>query len=769
MVKLSKGGAYLINGTELIPESGDALQAVAAKTGKNITKEEAAKGTIAYGILESHNTSGSMEKLKIKFDKLTSHDITFVGIIQTARASGLTKFPIPYVLTNCHNSLCAVGGTINEDDHMFGLTCAKKYGGVYVPPHQAVIHQYAREMLAGGGKMILGSDSHTRYGALGTMAMGEGGPELVKQLLNQTYDINMPGVVAVYFTGEPQKGVGPQDVALAIIGAVFSNGYVKNKVMEFVGPGVASMSPDFRIGIDVMTTETTCLSSIWKTDEQIKEFYEIHERAEEYQELNPGEVAYYDGLIEIDLSKIKPMIAMPFHPSNTYTIEEVNANLMDILDDVEKRAAVSLDGAVEFTLKNKVRDGKFMVDQGIIAGCAGGGFENICAAADILKGSYIGSDGFTLSVYPASMPIYMELIKNGCAASILETGAVMKTAFCGPCFGAGDTPANNAFSIRHSTRNFPNREGSKLQNGQISSVALMDARSIAATAANKGVLTAATDFDGEIGKYQYHFDANIYKNRVFDSKGVADPSVEIQFGPNIKDWPAMVALTDNLVLKVVSEIHDPVTTTDELIPSGETSSYRSNPLGLAEFTLSRKDPAYVGRAKEVQKAEKARETLVEGASTEHPCQVLPEIKPVMDKIKEKFPNLSHESFGIGSTIFAVKPGDGSAREQAASCQKVLGGWANIANEYATKRYRSNLINWGMLPFIIDEGELPFKNLDYIFVPDIRQAVIDKKTEIPAYVVKEEGLKEFTLKLDELTDEEREIILKGCLINYNRVS
>ena len=770
MIKLYDGGAYLVNGTEIVADGQDAAAILKSKVGDCIpSKAEAAENTIAYGILKEHNTSGNMEKLKIKFDKLTSHDITFVGIIQTARASGLERFPVPYVLTNCHNSLCAVGGTINEDDHMFGLTCAKKYGGVYVPPHQAVIHQYAREMLAGGGKMILGSDSHTRYGALGTMAMGEGGPELVKQLLNQTYDINMPGVVAVYFTGEPQKGVGPQDVALAIIGAVFSNGYVKNKVMEFVGPGVASMSPDFRIGIDVMTTETTCLSSIWKTDDRIREFYEIHGRSEEYKELDPAKVAYYDGLIEIDLSKIKPMIAMPFHPSNTYTIEEVNANLMDILDDVEKRAAVSLDGAVEFTLKNKVRDGKFMVDQGIIAGCAGGGFENICAAADILKGSYIGSDGFTLSVYPASMPIYMELIKNGCAASILETGAVMKTAFCGPCFGAGDTPANNAFSIRHSTRNFPNREGSKLQNGQISSVALMDARSIAATAANKGVLTAATDFDGEIGKYQYHFDANIYKNRVFDSKGVADPSVEIQFGPNIKDWPAMVALTDNLVLKVVSEIHDPVTTTDELIPSGETSSYRSNPLGLAEFTLSRKDPAYVGRAKEVQKAEKARETLVEGASTEHPCQVLPEIKPVMDKIKEKFPNLSHESFGIGSTIFAVKPGDGSAREQAASCQKVLGGWANIANEYATKRYRSNLINWGMLPFIIDEGELPFKNLDYIFVPDIRQAVIDKKTEIPAYVVKEEGLKEFTLKLDELTDEEREIILKGCLINYNRVS
>ena len=768
MIKLSDTGAYLVNGTELVFDNGEAAAALKAKTGRDITKEEAEKGTIAYGILKEHNTSGNMDNLKIKFDKLTSHDITFVGIIQTARASGLEKFPIPYVLTNCHNSLCAVGGTINEDDHMFGLTCAKKYGGVYVPPHQAVIHQYAREMLAGGGRMILGSDSHTRYGALGTMAMGEGGPELVKQLLNQTYDIKKPGVVAVYMTGAPVKGVGPQDVALAIIGAVFGNGYVKNKVMEFVGPGVSSLSADFRIGIDVMTTETTCLSSIWRTDETIKEFYEIHERGSEYAELNPADVAYYDGVIEIDLSKIKPMIAMPFHPSNTYTIEELNANLMDILDDVEKRALVSLDGAVDFTLKNKVKEGKFMVDQGIIAGCAGGGFENICAAADILKGSYIGSDGFTLSVYPASMPVYMELIKNGCAAAILETGAVMKTAFCGPCFGAGDTPANNAFSIRHSTRNFPNREGSKLQNGQISSVALMDARSIAATAANKGVLTPATEFDGEIGKYKYHFDANIYKNRVFDSKGVADPDVEIQFGPNIKDWPKMVALTDHLVLKVVSEIHDPVTTTDELIPSGETSSYRSNPLGLAEFALSRKDPAYVGRAKEVQKAEKAREALVAGESDECPCKELPEIKPVMDKIKGQFTDIDKKEIGIGSTIFAVKPGDGSAREQAASCQKVLGGWANIANEYATKRYRSNLINWGMLPFIIPEGELPFKNLDYIFIPDIRKAVEEKWTEIKAYAVKDE-LVEFTLTLGELTDEEREIILKGCLINYNRVN
>ena len=764
MIKLTEGGAYLVHGSEIIPDGADAGLQIREKTGREISKEEAAKNTIAYGILEAHNTSGTMDKLKIKFDKLTSHDITFVGIIQTARASGLTRFPIPYVLTNCHNSLCAVGGTINEDDHMFGLSCAKKYGGVYVPPHQAVIHQYAREMLAGGGRMILGSDSHTRYGALGTMAMGEGGPELVKQLLSQTYDINMPGVVGVYLTGEPVKGVGPQDVALAIIGAVFDSGYVKNKVMEFVGPGVAALSADFRIGIDVMTTETTCLSSIWRTDEQIREFYDIHGRAEEYKELNPGEITYYDGMITVDLSKIRPMIAMPFHPSNTYTIDEVNANLKDVLHDVEERAKVSLDGAVPYSLQDKVVNGKFMVDQGIIAGCAGGGFENICAAADILKGSYIGSDGFTLSVYPASMPVYMELIKNGCAAAILETGEVLKTAFCGPCFGAGDTPANNAFSIRHSTRNFPNREGSKLQSGQISSVALMDARSIAATAAYKGVLTPATAFDGEIGKYQYHFDANIYANRVFDSKGVADESVEIQFGPNIKDWPAMGALPENLVLRVVSEIHDPVTTTDELIPSGETSSYRSNPLGLAEFTLSRKDPAYVERAKDIQKAEKAR---MQG---EHPCQVHPDVKPVMHVVKKTFTDASHENTGFGSTIFAVKPGDGSAREQAASCQKVLGGWANIANEYATKRYRSNLINWGMLPFLIEEGELPFRNLDYLFFPGIRRAVEEKAETIQAYRVSVEAdeLVPFTLTLGELTDEERQIILKGCLINYNRV-
>ena len=762
MIKLLENGAYLINGSEIIPDGPDALAAVKSKTGRDITKEEAAKSTIAYGILESHNTSGNMEKLKIKFDKLTSHDITFVGIIQTARASGLEKFPIPYVLTNCHNSLCAVGGTINEDDHMFGLTCAKRYGGMYVPPHQAVIHQFAREMLAGGGKMILGSDSHTRYGALGTMAMGEGGPELVKQLLNQTYDINMPKVVGVYLKGAPVKGVGPQDVALAIIGAVFANGYVNNKVMEFVGPGVESLSADFRIGIDVMTTETTCLSSIWKTDNEIKDFYDIHKRSGEFKELNPGEVAYYDGMIEVDLSAIKPMIAMPFHPSNTYTIEEVNANLKDILHDVEQKALVSLDGAVEYSLQDKIVDGKLYVEQGIIAGCAGGGFENICAAADILKGASIGPDEFTLSVYPASTPVYMELVKNGSVANLLATGAIVKTAFCGPCFGAGDTPANNAFSIRHSTRNFPNREGSKLQSGQIASVALMDARSIAATAANKGFLTPATEVDAQLNKYKYYFDDTIYKNRVFDSKGVADPSVEIKFGPNIKDWPQMGELPENLVLQVVSEIHDPVTTTDELIPSGETSSYRSNPLGLAEFTLSRKDPAYVGLAKEIQKAEKSR---MEGGK---PCEAVPAVKAVMDVVKASFPEVNHSNTGFGSTIFAVKPGDGSAREQAASCQKVLGGWANIANEYATKRYRSNLINWGMLPFIIDKGDLPFKKLDYLFIPSIKKAVMEKASEITAYVASEGAMKEFTLKLGELTDEEREIILKGCLINYNRV-
>ena len=751
-MKLYDTGVYLQNGQEIIPENQANLP---------VAKEEAAKNTIAYSILKAHNKSDNMEKLQIKFDKLTSHDITFVGIIQTARASGLEKFPVPYVLTNCHNSLCAVGGTINEDDHMFGLTCAKKYGGVYVPPHQAVIHQFAREMLAGGGKMILGSDSHTRYGALGTMAMGEGGPELVKQLLCQTYDINMPGVVAIYLKGTPRPGVGPQDVALAIIGEVFANGYVKNKVMEFVGPGVANLSADFRIGIDVMTTETTCLSSIWQTDAKIEEFYAIHGRPEDYKELKPGNVAYYDGCVEIDLGEIKPMIAMPFHPSNTYTIDELKANLDDILADVEKRAQVSLDGKVPFTLRDKVVDGKLYVEQGIIAGCAGGGFENICAAADILKGKNIGHDAFTLSVYPASTPIYMELAKNGVLAELIGTGAVVKTAFCGPCFGAGDTPANNAFSIRHTTRNFPNREGSKIQNGQISSVALMDARSIAATAANKGFLTSAEEFDGSYSEHKYYFDKSIYENRVFDSKGVADPSVEIQFGPNIKDWPEMAALADNLILKVVSEIHDPVTTTDELIPSGETSSYRSNPLGLAEFTLSRKDPAYVGRAKEIQAAQKA----IQAGNC--PAEAVPELKPVIQTINKTYPDVDKTNLGVGSTIFAVKPGDGSAREQAASCQKVLGGWANIANEYATKRYRSNLINWGMLPFLIPAGDLPFKNGDFLFFPGIRKAVEEKADVIKGYTVEGDSLKEFEVTLGELTDDEREIILKGCLINYNR--
>lgn len=760
-MKLYEQGVYLLGGTQIVEDTADAPAKIKQQTGQEITKAEAAQNTIAYGILKAHNVSGNMEHLQIKFDKLTSHDITYVGIIQTARASGLERFPIPYVLTNCHNSLCAVGGTINEDDHMFGLSCAKKYGGIYVPPHQAVIHQFAREMLAGGGKMILGSDSHTRYGALGTMAMGEGGPELVKQLLNKTYDIAMPGVIGVYMTGKPQKGVGPQDIALAIIGEVFDRGYVKNKVMEFVGPGIENLSVDFRIGVDVMTTETTCLSSIWKTDDQVREFYEIHGRTEDFAELAPKDVAYYDGMIEIDLSEIKPMIAMPFHPSNTYTIEELNANLMDILEDCEKRAKVSLDGQVDFTLKDKVRNGRLYVDQGIIAGCAGGGYENITDAADILRGASIGPDEFTLSVYPASTPIYMQLVKNGCVADLMETGAIVKTAFCGPCFGAGDTPSNNGFSIRHSTRNFPNREGSKLQNGQISSVALMDARSIAATAANKGYLTAATDVDVNFTKPKYYFDKNIYANRVFDSKGVADSNEEIKFGPNIKDWPAMSALPENLVLKVVSEIHDPVTTTDELIPSGETSSYRSNPLGLAEFTLSRKDPEYVGRAKEIQKAQKALE------AGECAGEAVPELKEIMHTIKKDFPEVNHDNFGVGSTIFAVKPGDGSAREQAASCQKVLGGWANIANEYATKRYRSNLINWGMLPFLIPEGELPFANGDYLFVPAIRKAIQEKAQTIQAYVVKDGALQGFELKLGELTDDERDIILKGCLINYYR--
>ena len=760
MVKLHEQGAYLVNGTDLIPDSAEALSAVKSKTGVDTTQAEAAKGTMAYRILKAHNTSDNMEQLKIKFDKLTSHDITFVGILQTARASGLEKFPVPYVLTNCHNSLCAVGGTINEDDHVFGLSCAKKYGGIYVPPHQAVIHQFAREMLAGGGKMILGSDSHTRYGALGTMAMGEGGPEIVKQLLEQTYDIPMPGVVAIHLTGKPEKGVGPQDIALAIIGAVFENGYVNNKVMEFIGDGIDNLSVDYRIGVDVMTTETTCLSSIWRTDDKVKEFYDIHGRSEDFAEIKPEQVAYYDGVVEVDLSTIKPMIAMPFHPSNVYSIEELNNNLEDILRDVEKKALVSLDNNkdINFTLTDKIHNGKLYVEQGVIAGCAGGGFENICDAADILRGKYIGSDEFSLSVYPASQPIFIELVKNGAIADLMETGATVRTAFCGPCFGAGDVPSNKGLSIRHSTRNFPNREGSKVTNGQIASVALMDARSIAATAANKGYLTAATDVDVNFTKPKYFFDKNIYENRVYNGVGKADPSVEIKFGPNIVDWPEMFPLTDNVLLKTVSMIHDPVTTTDELIPSGETSSYRSNPLGLAEFTLSRKDPAYVGKAKEVQKAEKAR------LAGEDIYAVDPQLKDVYETIQKSF-DVKPEETEIGSVIFAVKPGDGSAREQAASCQRVLGGMANIAREYATKRYRSNLINWGMLPFIFD-GDLPFDKDDYILVKDVKDAIANKKDSVKAYVVNK-GMKEMEFKLGRLTDDEREIILKGCLINYNK--
>ena len=760
MVKLFEGGAYLLGGKEIVADSPSAAAEIKAKTGKNADKTQAAKNTMAYGILTSHNTSGNDEKLKIKFDAMASHDITYVGIVQTARASGLEKFPVPYVLTNCHNSLCAVGGTINEDDHLFGLSCAKKYGGIYVPAHQAVIHQYMREMMSGVGKMILGSDSHTRYGALGTMAVGEGGPELVKQLLCKTYDIDRPQVVGVYLTGKPAPFVGPQDVALAIIGAVFSNGYVKNKVMEFVGDGIANLSTDYRNGIDVMTTETTCLSSVWKTDDETKKWYETHGRTEDFKYQQPGDVAYYDGMIYVDLSLVKPMIALPFHPSNVYTIDELNANLEDILDKVEKMGREQLESdKITFSLKDKIVNGRLRVEQGVIAGCAGGTYENICDARDILKNHNIGADEFALSVYPSSQPVFLSLVENGSIADLMMAGATVRSAFCGPCFGAGDVPANNCLSIRHSTRNFPNREGSKITNGQIASVALMDARSIAATAANKGILTAASEADFTLTRPVYHFNKEVYENRCYYGYGKADPSVPLRFGPNITDWPSMVPLTDDIILKVVSVITDPVTTTDELIPSGETSSYRSNPLKLAEFALSRKDPEYVGRAKEVQKAEKARE------NGEAPEKAYDELKAVYETIKAEKADFDPSKTGIGSTIYAVKPGDGSAREQAASCQKVLGGWANIAEEYATKRYRSNLINWGMLPFILDE-ERPFENGDYIFVPEIKKAIAEGKEEIPAFVVGK-TLKPFTLKMGALTPDERKIITDGCLINYYR--
>lgn len=756
MIRLAENGAYIVNGEVL--EDGADIKERLGELGVSITKEEAKKNTLAYGILRAHNKSEDMENLKLKFDCLASHDITFVGIVQTAIASGIKKFPVPYALTNCHNSLCAVGGTINEDDHLFGLSSAKKFGGMYVPPNLAVIHQFAREVLAGGGRMILGSDSHTRYGALGTMAIGEGGPELVKQLLGQTYDVACPEVVAVRLTGEPVKGVGPQDIALTIIGEVFDRGYVNNKIMEFIGDGIKKLSVDYRIGIDVMTTETTCLSSIWETDEKVKEFYEIHNRPNDYKELSLSAPAYYDGLIEVDLSKIRPMIAMPFHPSNTYLVDEVNRNPKDILHEVEEKAKVSFGKDINFKLTDKIKNGRIQVDQGIIAGCAGGGFENLCAAADILKGKYIGNDEFSLSLYPASQPVYIELVRNGTVATLMETGALVKSAFCGPCFGAGDVPANGAFSIRHSTRNFPSREGSKPGSGQMASVALMDARSIAATAANKGRLTSACEIDVEYSHPKYFFDGKIYDNRVFNGVGRPDFSAELKYGPNIVPWPKMERLADDILIKIVSEIHDPVTTTDELIPSGETSSYRSNPLGLAEFTLSRKDPDYVGEAKKVRSMEEER--LGGKAFTD---DKLSEAIAILQAYDEDF---KAELTEIGSAIYAVKPGDGSAREQAASCQRVLGGLANIAKSYATKRYRSNVMNWGMIPFIYEDENIPFHKGDFIYIKGIKSVIENGDSRVKAVIVNENGTKEIELSLGAMTDEEKEIIVSGCLINYN---
>lgn len=764
MIKLYEGGAYLINGTELIPEEDSAK--IAALTGNTVSKEDAAKGTIAYSILEAHNTSGNMEHLKLRFDSMASHDITFVGIVQTARASGLKEFPIPYVLTNCHNSLCAVGGTINEDDHVFGLSAAKKYGGIFAPPHIAVIHQYMREMMAGCGRMILGSDSHTRYGALGTMAIGEGGGELVKQLLLDTYDVTYPGVVAIYLTGKPSPAVGPHDVALAIIGKVFKNGYVKNKIMEFVGPGVSSMDTDYRNGVDVMTTETTCLSSVWRTDEDTKAYLTLHGRGDDYKELNPADVAYYDGVVTVDLSAIKPMIALPFHPSNTYEIDELNANLADILKTVEKEAdQYTGKSGVKLSLTDKIVDGKLMVQQGVIAGCAGGNYSNVMMAAHILSGKDCGNDVFNLSVYPSSQPVYMDLVKKGAITELMTAGAIIRTAFCGPCFGAGDTPSNNALSIRHTTRNFPNREGSKPGNGQISCVALMDARSIAATAANGGLLTSAESVVDGYEVPAYEFDSSSYERRVYQGYDAPQAEAELVNGPNIKDWPAMSSLTDNIILKVCSKIMDPVTTTDELIPSGETSSFRSNPLGLAEYTLSRRDPEYVGRSKQVNELEKARK------NGECPLKADSELEKAFHALRLYLdqPELKASETEIGSVLYAVKPGDGSAREQAASCQRVLGGLANIANEYATKRYRSNVMNWGMLPFLLDE-EPAFEVGDFIYVPDIRAALDGDMEKIKAYVIRnEEGnpIQEINLHIADMTPEERAIVKSGCLINYNR--
>ena len=758
MVKLYDGGVYLVGGNKIVEEKDVAK--VQELTGQAANKAEAKKGTIAYSILSAHNVSDNMDKLRIKFDAMTSHDITFVGIVQTAKASGMERFPIPYVLTNCHNSLCAVGGTINEDDHVFGLSAAKKYGGIYVPPHMAVIHQYMRETMAGCGRMILGSDSHTRYGALGTMAVGEGGGELVKQLLCDTYDIAYPGVVAIYLDGKPQPGVGPQDIALAIIGAVFKNGYVKNKVMEFVGPGVASMHTDYRNGVDVMTTETTCLSSIWRTDEDTKQFLTMHGRPDAYKELNPADVAYYDGMVYVDLSTVKPMIALPFHPSHTYEIDELNANLGDILREVEKTEQLIADNPqLGFSLTDKIVDGKLQVQQGIIAGCAGGTYSNIMEAAHILRNAHLGQDEFTLSVYPSSIPVYMDLVKKGAFTQLLTAGAVIKTAFCGPCFGAGDTPANNALSIRHTTRNFPNREGSKPGNGQLAAVALMDARSIAASAANGGVLTPATDFADDYVVPEYEYDDSSYRARVYQGYNAPVDGAELVYGPNIKDWPEMSPLADDILLKVCTKIMDDVTTTDELIPSGETSSYRSNPLGLAEFTLSRRDPEYVGRSKVVDKLEKAR------VAGKDPAELEPELSKIYAQIKEIDPSMVPAETEIGSMIYCVKPGDGSAREQAASCQRVIGGLANICREYATKRYRSNVMNWGMLPFQMKD-EPNFEIGDYIYIPNAKAALDGDMNDIKAYVLGD-TVKEISLYIADMTEDEKKIVKAGCLINYTR--
>ena len=762
MISLYKEGVYLLNGTEIIPES-EASRAPQL-SGEQNGQEEARHETITYGILKSHNTSGDMNRLRLKFDSMTSHDITFVGVIQTARASGMERFPLPYVLTNCHNSLCAVGGTINEDDHLFGLSACKKYGGIFVPPHIAVMHQYMREMMAGCGSMILGSDSHTRYGALGTLGVGEGGGELVKQLLCDTYDIGYPEVIAVYLEGKPQPYVGPQDIALAIIGAVFQNGYVKNKVMEFVGPGVAEMTTDYRNGIDVMTTETTCLTSVWKTDGDTKNYLESHGRGDAYRELKPGAVAYYDGCVRVNLSEIRPMIALPFHPSNVYTIDELNENPYDILRHVEETAARVADGRAEFTLCDKVIDGKIQVQQGIIAGCAGGNYTNVMEAAHALRGRNCGCGDFSLAVYPSSQPVLADLIAKGAVTELIGAGAVIRTAFCGPCFGAGDTPAHNGFSIRHTTRNFPNREGSKPGKGQMAAVALMDARSIAATAANGGALTSAQALDcwGDVPDHE--FDRTVYQNRVYFGWGRPDAEEKLVCGPNIKDWPEMGGLTEHILLKVCARIMDPVTTTDELIPSGETSSFRSNPLGLAEFTLSRREPAYVGRAKEVDAFEKARR------AGGNPEELAEELSRVFGRIRRLpgFAAVSAAETEIGSVIYAVRPGDGSAREQAASCQRVLGGLANICREYATKRYRSNVINWGMLPVQMEE-EPEFDTGDYIFVPGIREALAGDLSRIRAYVYRpgRETFDEIALSIAGLTLEERQIIRAGSLINYNR--